>query len=252
MKKRIQGSDEHINKEAVEVAIFTEYVVNNKNIVLLGEHALSLLSGIKKSTYIIEVISQNDVDADFALIMRIVRKSISPSIHCDMITRDLPVLQEYRQKRTTIKIEGKEPIYIYNSAHHDIIPFNVIINKEKGGNSIQVANPYVLLRFFIIGFWMIKYVLAIGSIDEKYAAIRLESTIDKIIDFRATLQEFIKKKQLLYGPFAIFQNKPSQYIGAYINEVIAQKIKIKDLSKRFGDYFPQSYFNMNGSYRQLF
>jgi len=268
------GSDENQKSDEVtigdrrllETQLFKQFIAANENIVLIGEHALKILLGIEISTTVIQIISQNDIEEDFVVIEKITKNVLKRNIPIVKLTRELNIMKDFRIRRTTIKVGDaefgqKEIMYIYNSAYYDLIPFNVM---KSSDSFIQIGNPFVLLRFLLIDFWMLRWVKQLGSIDEKFAQQRLNSILQKMMMLRIKLQVsdhdlMSRKKKITIDPqyfdevsdYKIFQSQSKEYIGFYDDEIISQKIFIKDLSKRFYDYYPMDYKKKFGQYRIL-
>ena len=270
--EKIKGGDTNINSEMnvnindrklIELELMKQFIVNNNNIVLIGEHALKIIIGTDISIPIIQIISQNNIEDDFVEIQKIIKNTLNRNIPVIKSTKDLHIMEDFRLKRTSIKIGDnlKEIMYIYNAADYDLIPFNKLSNQsntdKKNKSLIKIGNPFVLLRFLLIDFWIVRWVKQIGGIDEKYAYNRLESIIHKLLLLRKKISDNTKLDNInnLYfdshSHFNIFQSNSENYIGIYNDEIISQKILIKNLSKKFYDYYPIDYKNKNGFYREI-
>lgn len=230
--------------------LMKEYVYNNPKIILLGEHALSLiydsenLGELKTTTPVINVISYNDLHSDIDKIKKIVKDTLGRETPVIYISRGLKIMKDYRIQRITIKIGGeydqKEVLYIYNSCHYDLIPFNKFIQYEQ---FVQVASPYVILRFFLIDIWIIRWIKEIGGIQEDFAKKRLKNIYNNIMD----IQKYIK---LEIGDSLINVFQKDRYVGIYISDKNAQKID-KQSGKQFGDYMPQEYYIRFKDYKTI-
>lgn len=255
----ITGGEEIKNedKKLIELELFKQYIVNNKNVILIGEHAVKLLTNLPSNSNIIQVISANTIEQDFIEVENIVKKTFKRNIPVVKITRKMHVMQDFRITRTSIKIgdehNQKEILYIYNSGFYDLIPFNTFVKDSK--SSIQVGNPFVLIRFLLIDFWMVRWIKILGSIDNKYANQRLDSILNKILFIRNMMSndklEIDKKyfNNSANPKLKVFTSNTNEYLGHYDDENISQKVLIKDLSKKYYDYFPSEYYKKNKSYR---
>lgn len=255
------GGDEMTKDERtnVENALLAKFVVGNKNIVLLGEHAVKIIYGkhnkqLQTSSPVILVISTQDPEEDYNTIKKIITETLGRSIPVTKITRSVNVMQDHRILRTTIKVGSensqKEVMYIYNSAQYDLIPFNTAVS-DKNSEIIQVANPFVLIRFLLIDLWVVRWVKEMGKINEFFADKRVSSIINLIVELRKMMGDgkirdelYSKNDELLN----VFQR--NRYIGKYVDEVIAMKMNMAD-QKRYADYYPQGYLQKNGEYRKL-
>lgn len=249
------GSDVEVSikdRLNIEVNIMKDFIQNNDKIILLGDHALTITTGSndKRDTNAIQILSENDLDNDFNEISKIVKKLLKIDIPITKTTRNLHIMQDFRLKRTTIKLgdqkNQKDIVYIYNSAHYDLIPFNKVYDKDN--NFINIGNPFVLLRFTLVDFWIIRWIMTIGSIDEKFAKYRLDSIIGRLLNLRKLINPsnaFAGKNN--NDKLKIFQE--NDYIGFYDDENISQKMLIKDLTKKYFDYFPNDYKSKFDNYR---
>lgn len=243
------------DRKKIQFLLMKYFVSNNPHIVLIGEHAFKIISKNNESllTMIIQVISENDPEIDLKEIEKIIHKDF-PSFPLSKLTRELHIMQDFRIRRTTIKISSKEIMYIYNAAHYDLIPFNNIYHNMM---KIQLGNIFVILRFLLLDFWMIRWILESGSINELYAKQRLQSILNKLLFLRKQIQKSFKKfsiNPILFdgkGLLKIFTSNPKEYLGIYEDEVISQKIMIKQLPKKFYDYYPREYKSKNNNYRLI-
>jgi hypothetical protein len=191
-------------------------------------------------------------------------------------------MQDFRMTRTTIKIGAdaaqKEVMYIYNSASFDLIPFNTITNSPSAGQKsikVQVGNPFVLMRFLLIDLWMIRWVREMKKVNEFYAKKRIHNILSLIVNLRGVMtasaarpegikdasaaahpegiKEFVTIRDDLCAnedtPLSIFQR--TRYIGTYVDESVTIRQKQMHTDKRYADYYPQSYYFKNKSYRHF-
>lgn len=248
------------DRKLIELNILKQFITNNKNVILIGEHALKVIIGTEKTTPVIQIISQNIIEDDFIEIEKIIKSTYKRNLLVTKLTRELNIMKDFRIRRTTIKIgdksSQKDIIYIYNSGQYDLLPFNTATDDETK-KFIQIGNPFVLLRFLLIDFWMVRWIKYISGIDESFAEQRLSSILNKILILRTRMQfksdaNIDTKYFDSVSDLRIFQSLSSDYIGFYDDENISQKLLIKDLTKKFYDYYPSEYFKKNNSYRILY
>jgi hypothetical protein len=263
-----KGGDEVIDitskqgREKIQTVILKDFVQNNIHCALLGEHALFTTDGEQSEikSFIIQIISDREPEEDFRDVTKILHQKLGPYMPISKYTRNLHIMQDFRLSRTVIKIgdaksgEQKEILYIYNSAKYDLVPFNRFLSDNS---FLQIGNPFILLRFLLIDFWIIKWIFASGGIDEKYSKLRQNSIREKILMLRSRLSTgskitTINNQYVLHNSnMRVFQDNSTEYLGKYENEEISQKEKAKDISRRYFDYFPQEYFSKNNEYRNI-
>jgi hypothetical protein len=277
LKKRIKGRGDSspdpigpTNEERhnVEVALM-EYVTNNQNVILIGEHAMHLIINSEIKTKIIQILSI-DPEADVEAIKKIVTKALGKQTPVMAATKELHIMQDYRIRRTTIKIgpqnSSKEIMYIYNSPQYDLIPFNTAIDNTGNDDYIQVGNPFVVLRFLLIDYWMIKWVAASGKINEHYMRERVDSVIEKLLELRSKLSDLDQKMQTATigshlvalaskeALLTLFPTESNDYVGTFEDESIAIKIYMKEeksKKKYYHDYYPRESLMRTGSRREI-
>jgi len=265
VKKRLSilGSAEELtsaDRTKVENALLSEFVGNNSNVVLLGEHAIRIIDkNTTMSSNVINVISDKSEDENLGIIKSIVHKVLGREIPVVKQTRSPNVMGDFRLTRTTIKIgsdgQQKEVMYIYNSAAFDLVPFNSVTNAQK--ITIQVANPFILMRFLLIDLWMIRWVREMKKVNEFFAKKRIHNILSLIISLRTSMAisaENPKIKDSLFSKehslLNVFQY--NNYIGTYVSELVAVRLKQLHSDKRYVDYYPDGYFFKNKSYRIMY
>ena len=258
---RVGGEDIKINqplRNKVALKLLQELFVNNPKIMLLGEHAINMLTGSSIDTPIIHCMIDPSIAIDDLIkqIQPIVDDALGKHINIFSATRNVQILGDFRLRRTSIKlgnsIDSKEIIYCYNSTEYDLIPTNRLLEKNDPSKIILIGNPFVLIRFMLIELWILVWISSMGKIDKSFALARSNSLISKVLGLRSKIsaknKSSIDPEYLEMGPLQIFQTDPSQYIGIYESESTAQKTKAQT-AQRFSEYYPQEWFNKNDSYR---
>jgi hypothetical protein len=258
-KSVVVGSEDiNLNqRKLIATTIMDEFIKNNQKTILLGEHAIHILTDCNIDTPIIHCM----IDFDLSLkdieptLTNIVSKCVNRPIRLLFSTRNVQILSDFRLNRTSVKLDGKEIMYIYNSTNYDLIPVNKIYDNKK--NVIQIGNPFVLIRFMLIEIWIINWIVSIDKIDESFAKSRINSMIGKVLGLRSKLSKIsdidhvhasIDERFLLPGNMQILQTQSENYIGQYESDDKAQKTKALT-SQRFFDYLPQETLRKNGKYR---
>jgi hypothetical protein len=260
-KSIVVGADDQIDlnkRKMIAATLLEEFVKNNSKVILLGDHAINILTEIPVDTTILHIMIDHDISLDDIkpTIIDICKRTID--IAPTYSTRDVQILSDFRLRRTSVKIDGKEIIYIYNATSYDLIPICRVYDKKK--NSIQIGNPFVLIRFMLIELWVISWISSIGKIEDSFAKSRTNSMISKILKLRSSLAKksddskkfktSIDDKFIELGPMQIFQSRDMDYLGQFESEQKAQKTKAQS-EQKFFDYYPQEFYNKNNKYRSF-
>lgn len=247
----------------IEMIIMQKYVVNNARVVLVGEHAMYIImkDRAKINTSIIQICSTEDIETIMVDIEKLLKTEGIKNVSLTMKDQQLNIMKDHRLRRTVIRANDKEILYVYNSATYDLIPFNSITGNDV--SAIAVGNPFVVLRFLLVEIWMVRWILSIGGIDENFARGRINSMLSRVLDLRKFMSEGSKSTSTIttisdsyFGKTAeqsglkIFQMNSEDYLGEYVSEVISQKKSAPD-QKRHQDYFPQRYYAEHKEYRVL-
>ena len=274
-KNIINGGDEKRDYKSIAARILDTMIKNNKNYILIGEHAVRLLyksSDRKleipeyKLPALLSVISSlhsNDVYLQLTQVL----KELGVTGTLTFKTRGLDLVKDWRLTRTAFKLDGKEILYVYNSTEYELIPVVKVYKKIEGimskGSPYYIGNIFVISRFLLIELQTVYKLLHVNKIDEAYADVRIKlfivicSNLRKFGLNRTGLLETLQSAQLTTesGILSIFTPKPEDYMGTYINENIAIKTHVNALydvgEKKISDYFPQLEFKKNNAYRGI-
>ena len=224
-------------RHRMEMLIMQKYIVNNPKVVLLGEHAMFIITKESESikTNIIQISTTEDLETLISDLEKIF-KSNGIQVQLSMSDKQLNIMKDHRLRRTTIRAGDKEILYVYNSASYDLIPFNSIANENKSNSAIAVGNPFVILRFLLVEIWMVRWILSLGRIDENFARGRINSMLTRVLALRKFMSEGSKSTATIttisdsyFGKTAeqsglkIFQMNMEDYVGEYVSEVISSK-----------------------------
>jgi len=252
-KDIIEGSSDGDDKQKI-LGKLLNYLCNNKDILIIGDIGFALLTenlNSIKNIGIIHILTNFSFEDLYSFIKKCMPDATYKSY-------DINIVKDFRLKRMVVKVNNREMLYAYNSAHYDIIPFSKIVD-SSGKRYMYVANPFVIMRTMLIEIWMIRQNLVHGTIDEKFAKNKIDNTLSRILDLRKRLGSSINSREMVTESviraekvgLRVFQDKNSEYFGTYISE----KKYIKDLSaeseKKYYDYLPQKYFQTHHTYRVI-
>ena len=198
-----------------------------KQHVLVGDYALSALGLIDKPTRI-QFIIGDEIENFRVACERILGDDLRlvkfKNFSVTYVRYHLNIPSDFQIAKYTLYVnDGKEqfPIAdVFNSAQFEMIPW-----KRAGPG--RIANPWVLLRFIFIDIWVLKLIAGI-SLDKSAA---LWARIGELHDRAAIVREYVRRDIAKH-----FQLE--NYMGVYVNEVVAKKKLIKELGERFPMYYP--------------
>ncbi len=257
------------------IFLIRKFVLNNPDIVLIGDSAQRLIVKTNIISPILTLISKNTVEADIEQITKLMADEYGGKYPITSTRGHVKVIGDFRLVRTTIKAgsehDKKDLVYIYNSADYELIPFNKIGTDDF----IQIGNPFVILRYHLIDIWIIRWLVAVGKLDDQFASMKISKIIGNVLELRTHLSTDTRQlmgttdaKTIKYEidiscvseakPYSIFQPHTYQYIGTIRNETVALKTYIqqklnaaKARGVYSGMYHPQRYFLENGKYRDI-
>ena len=237
----IGGQKSNIRSKVKKIVL--GFIALNKHMVLIGEEAASYMVDHEVIDNLIEVISERPA-------LELVNVIRAEGISATYSRKELFVISDFRLTRTTIKIDdGKDVVYVYNSAKYDLIPFNEI----SGG--LRIGSPFVVMRFLLINIWIIRWIMSTGKINEDFALQKIERLLRLVITIRTNMlpegalldkAEIDDKYISTTESLSVFQK--NRFIGIYIDDTIAIKTRT---GKSYQDYFPQMYKNQFGYLRSI-
>lgn len=218
------------NKSSIERELLRKMIAKSDH-VLIGDFALNLLK-MEKSPGRLQILSSENVDKIVHAMENIITKIIKnrpAGIKLTMMRYALNIPSDFQIIKHTVYFNtGKEQIPIidiFNSPQFEMIPWWII------SDNVKIGNPWVLLRFQFIDIWVLKLILNLGTDNPDFIKGKIRSIINRANNIRKLALECLKD-----DPEKIFQL--SNYVGSYINEMVAKKKIIKELGERFPNYYP--------------
>lgn len=254
-------------RKHIEMVVMKEFIVNNSEIVLLGEHALYIINEDPIHTSIIHITTNMDAEQltkrlDALFIKAGIKNAHGDQIFVNVKDQYFNIMKDHRLRRYVILVDTKEIMYVYNSAQYDLIPFNVV-HQSNTKQFISIGNPFVILRFFLVEIWIVRWILSLGKIEESFAKKRIDSMLSQVLSLRKFMTEGSSSDKTIttisdsyFGETSeaeglkIFQNDVNDYLGVFVSEVISHKRDIEE-QKKYPDYMPQRYYKENNAYRVI-
>lgn len=280
--KKFLGGNRDVDIEKIRIELrdqLLEFLASRTDIVLVGEIAIQILLNSQHPT------KENNSETQTTIFKNI--QTLDPKIQAITILghdglelelsdwignrSKLPtivkqssvnLLSDFRLTRTIISIihETNIPVlYIYNSLDYDLIPFNSVPKNEGfehhfvGG---QIGNPWVLMRFILIGIWLIKIIREYKGIDKTFALEKMKELYQWFFIIRdqsfhfENLNSFesknakesknSKESKRETGVWKVFQEPDfagSKYAGIYYPDLLAKKEFIKT-QKTASPFYP--------------
>ena len=199
--------------------------------VLIGDFALEAL-GLEPAPTYLQFITNHTIDQVVTHMRALFREKLS------YVRYHLNLATDFQTQKHTIYLHCKGSQIalcdVFNSSVFEMIPFwqyeetdSRVSDSYRG---VQVANPWVLLRFKFIELWLLKLILNLkarkrdGSETRMHARIRtLLDSIDRLFDAKERLKRDAMSE--------LFQLR--NYIGVSTNEAVARKKMVISAGRGF-------------------
>ena len=219
--------------------ILLRSLLKDKRIVLIGDYAASkygLVSGSR-----IQILTDIPPEELSAMTSRVLseeknqlRRVKVTHTRTSYARFNLNIPSDFQiSKHTMYAVVGGEqiPLFdVFNSPEYEQIPY-VVIDK------IQIATPYVLLRFVFIDIWIIKLIIGIEQVKndaEVKKELGLKARINSLKALASKLRDYAESK-LAVEPFHIFSMTT---IGVNTSETVAKKKLIANVGYRLPNIYP--------------
>lgn len=229
LQKRItavEGGD-NSSDQSIVIQLLNHFI--DKSHVIIGQLATNIYKGFIDLSALnrIQLISQNNIKDDISSLTELFSQIKHSNHHLKVPTN----LSLYK---TSINIDQKFTLDIYNAANFEVVPYNTIIAIDNYQNieiiyndrpflynhELQIGTPFVIKRFRLIDIWSTLYLTQINVISK--------DNMNKIIysllsEFRTIHMLNITDTTLLFSYY---------YIGFYEDQMLkkerlTQKLKIK-------------------------
>jgi len=176
--------------------IMKKFIANSDKIMLLGVHALRILTKSKITIRgPLHVLCDNEYF-----------KQISEYIGGSIVKTSRQIFQDRRLVRYSIRKNNTDLIFNYNSLKYELIGFSKYV--DKTGDIIRIANIFAIIRFILIDYWILV---------EKYKAQKISLAL-----YERRTDEIIKLMQLSKTYTIPDFN---DYMGQYESDERYQKMK---------------------------
>ena len=237
--KKTKPTSSHTNKSLIKLK---QYMLDNwcttscsSDIIVIGYWAYVLYQklDVQFKNERLQVISANNIKNDILALETLSANYSQANSHGDKLSYQISYVQQnvnipkdFRIQKYAINIvnNGKKItiMEIYNSSSFELIPFVSSSFEEKTTDAcVKLGNPFVLLRYYLIDYWLLRYITALGKIPINVCSDKL-GNIMKCIEYMRT------KINMGFG---------KNYVGQFINEQIADKLRRMD-TERHAPYLP--------------
>lgn len=210
--------------------ILLRSLLKDSRIALIGDYAMSKL-GISGGSRI-QILTDIPLSELAQMTTRVLsheknqlRRMKVSHVRCSYAYFNLNVPSDFQITKHTVYAvldNDQIPLYdVFNSPEYEMIPFKVV-------DKIQVAAPYVLLRFIFIDIWILRLIIGISGSN-------LQTRINGLIRLAVSLRDYISA-QMSADPFSVFPR--DNYIGVNMSETVAKKKLIANIGYRLPNYYP--------------
>lgn len=217
------GGAEHNGQYSSIAESLLVYIRESKSI-LIGSYAIDALRIDAELSDRIQFITHQNISEVTDGISKILGKP------CKYVRFNVNLMTDFRLIKHTIYIDGKSQIPIcdvFNSSSYELIP--TWGEHNIAYNDILIGNPYVIQRFLYIDIWLLKLIAGVSMSN-------MNKKIQEIYQCVSAIRGYISKV-FKTDPKNLFQI--DNYIGVYIDPIIAKKNLIKDIGYHAKPYYPQ-------------
>ncbi len=191
----------------------------NNSPILIGDYALKMQELVKNANRI-QFISSIDI-ADITKMVNNILANINKGskFKTTFVRYPLNIPSDFQIMKYTIYVSDNRnnqiPIIdVFNSSAFEMIPYTII-------NNVKVATKWVILRFLFIDIWILKLIM----------------NLSKNTGLKSKVHELLRSADMLRDVNMISDD--IKYDGVYINESVAKKKRIKEISDIFFPiYYP--------------
>jgi hypothetical protein len=212
-------------------------------VVLIGDFAL-IQMGFMISNPVLQIIYNGPIEKLHSEIMEVLKSRGIGLAKLPATVTNLSLLDDLRISRASFKSDT-DIMYSFNCAEYDLIPFS---RKNHGTDFIQIGNPFVISRFLLVDYYIIKNLSSKSLLKIEYTLPRIQKILELLINLHNQVLSRGNSCFQSNGIFGIFGLE--NYVGSYVSDVTHKKnVKIKDVS--FRDYYPFIYRESNPAFREL-
>lgn len=141
----------------------------------------------------------------------------------------LNIPTDFQLTKYTVYYNDNPLMDVFNSTTYEMIPYKVSYGPLK---NVKLGNVFVVLRFKMIDLWILKLIMNLGSDPAAHMAAKIDAVWRQIRQLRGVM-ESVKPEEYVGG---LFQLK--DYVGRYINEIVAKRKIARSTGERFKSYIP--------------
>jgi hypothetical protein len=207
------------------------------NHLLIGDfaifpHEINKISTNNPLKYRLQIITADDIKVYEGVIRKMIKSIVGATYDLNVVRYDLKIPTDNFLLKYTFYISHNEtqtPLFdVFNSTSHEVIPWSHNIK------NLRVAGDLVIIRFKLIDLYATRLILNLKTSNQEFMRRKIHEIIGQISGVRNRVLAEISS-----DPLKVFKIT-NQYVGNYIDEIVALKKKIIDKNdhRMFGRYYP--------------
>lgn len=237
----IQDIKQDANRSKLEFinSLMTEFIMNNKDIILLGEFALNLIDISDTASYKLEILSTLTDEVLLEMLSKVIERD---DIQYKVV--DMFVINDDKLKRTEFKLKDFTFLYKYNSLSYEVVNYGQIY--DDAGNFFNIGNIYCIFKFILVNIWIVYWLYSSGITEKRYYQYRTSYLRNILIKSHRVMYVNGKLSSIFTSPSSsMYLFNVDNYMGIYVDE--ARQIKIEQSKKIAYPYYPELFKLKNGS-----
>jgi hypothetical protein len=220
------GATDHSAVESDRQLIINQFVFNNDEVILIGDHGMRLWSKQPLRNRVVQLLALHPDQ---------LAKNIAQALDGNIYSSLEPIMRDRRIKRSSVRNHGVDIVHIYHSCTYDAIGFD-LVEGSSGAKAIvgtyRVGSCYVLARFILIDYWLLVGKFIANRVNAQFFAAKKQEILADYNVIMDQIFKLIKSDDIAAG-----QPPPSQYLGQVVSDQQHAKNVRKDMN--FSPYYPK-------------
>jgi len=164
----VEKPESKLNKEKHEFidTIINSFIMNNDDVILIGEYALNFLDVADAVSYRIEILSQLSPDSVKKTLNELMGLPIEyKKVSIDALDDDRLVRWEYKSGDFVFLNQ-------YNTLSYEVVNYGTLY--DESGNFFNIGNIFCIFKLVLINIWIMNRLYLSGVVEEKYYIFRTD------------------------------------------------------------------------------